>query len=55
MEVDREYDALTDPKGEHALPAVEALIRLWRKYPSMQEHLLQKYKDILVPPYEFTP
>ena len=55
MEVDREYDALTDPKGEHALTAVEALIRLWRKYPSMQEHLLQKYKDILVPPYEFTP
>ncbi len=53
MELDREYAALTDPNGQDALSPVDALIRLWKKYPTMQEHLLQKYKEILEPPYQF--
>ncbi len=55
MELDQEYAALTDTaKGAEALSPVDALIRLWKKYPGMQDYLREKYKEVLDPPYQFT-
>ena len=54
MEIDREYDALVKGVGgDTALTSREALIELWKKYPSMHEYLLKKYEGLLNPSYQF--
>jgi hypothetical protein len=54
MEIDREYDALIKGVGgDTALSPSEALISLWKTYPTMHDYLLGKYKELLNPSYEF--
>ncbi len=52
MQVDREYkDLIAGTKGKEA--KINALIKLWQKYPSMQEYIVEKYSELLEPIYQF--
>lgn len=55
MEIDREYERMiTDTDGTGAAYSpTDALIKLWKKYPTMRDYLLEKYNTVLNPPYEF--
>lgn len=55
MELDKEYKALLVEKhlGKPKYTAEEALTVLWKKYPSMRDYILEKYKDIIDPPFVF--
>ncbi len=55
MELDREFAAMTEAAEgkEPAYSKQDALILLWKKYPTMHEHLLKKYDEVLNPQYSF--
>lgn len=55
MEIDREFERMTTDKDGTgaAYSSTDALIKLWKKYPSMQAYILEKYQGILNPEYEF--
>ena len=55
MELDREYEQMLNPENGvyPKYSATDALIILWKKYPGMQDYLLQKYDKVLNPDYTF--
>lgn len=55
MEIDREYDLMLNPENGvyPKYSATDALIVLWKKYPSMHDYLLEKYNKVLNPGYDF--
>ena len=55
MQVDVEYEQLINGKESNGTKYTpqNALIILWKKYPTMREYLMKKYEGILNPEYTF--
>ena len=55
MEVDLAYNALLTEKinGRPRYTPRAALMVLWKRYPTMQDYIAEKYKDVVGPDYSF--